>query len=123
VDGLVLALLMCHYLQETAANIRNNTMSPALKLFRDYVKESPECENASSNPWRGRFKITIRCDNIEEFGLPSFITSYNAKPVLIRNTGTMYRYVFTSCSLAWLLACLLASIFAKNLVILFKFSW
>ena len=28
--------------------------------------------------------------NIEEFGLPSFITSYNAKPVLIRNTSTMY---------------------------------
>ena len=41
--------------------------------------------------WMGRFKVTIRCENIEEFGLPSFITAYNAKPILIRNTGILYR--------------------------------
>jgi hypothetical protein len=66
-------------------------MSPATKLYADYVSKGPECEHLSNNPWRGRFKIAIRCDNIEEFGFPSFITAYNAKPVLIRNTGTMYR--------------------------------
>ena len=33
----------------------------------------------------------MRCQNIDEFGLPSFITAYNAKPVLIRNTGTLIR--------------------------------
>jgi hypothetical protein len=47
--------------------------------------------NGSGCPWRARFKVTMRCQNIDEFGLPSFITSYNAKPVLIRNTGTLVR--------------------------------
>lgn len=43
------------------------------------------------NPWAGRFKIILRCEDIEQFGLPSFITAYNSKPVLIRNTGTLVR--------------------------------
>ncbi len=32
-----------------------------------------------------------RCNNIEQFGLPSFITSYNAKPLLIKTTGMLYK--------------------------------
>jgi hypothetical protein len=51
---------------------------------------SPAAEGP--NPWVGRFKIVLRCEDIEQFGLPSFITSYNSKPVLIRNTGTLVRY-------------------------------
>jgi hypothetical protein len=43
------------------------------------------------NPWIGRFKIILRCEEMERFGLPSFITSYNSKPVLIRSTGTLMR--------------------------------
>jgi hypothetical protein len=43
------------------------------------------------NPWIGRFKIILRCEDIEQFGLPSFITAYNSKPVLIRSTGTLMR--------------------------------
>ena len=39
----------------------------------------------------GRFKVIVLCSNLEEFGLPSFITMYNGKPVLIRSTGTGYR--------------------------------
>ena len=33
----------------------------------------------------------FRTENMEQFGLPSFITSYNAKPVLINKTGTLVR--------------------------------
>ena len=30
------------------------------------------------------------CSNREELGLPKMIVSYNAKPVLIRRTGTLF---------------------------------
>ena len=33
----------------------------------------------------------MRCQNIDEFGLPSFISSYNGQPVLIRHTGNLVR--------------------------------
>lgn len=68
---------------------------PAIKLFLKYcleAKEGPgDTEPARSDPLRGRFKVIVACSNIDEFGFPSFITSYNAKPVLIRNTGTLIR--------------------------------
>jgi len=31
------------------------------------------------------------CTNLDELGFPSLIVSYNAKPVLIRRTGTIFR--------------------------------
>jgi hypothetical protein len=65
--------------------------SNAMKLYVDYVSHAPEVDKDANNPYRGRFKVAVRCNNIEEFGLPSFITSYNAKPVLIRNTGDLVR--------------------------------
>lgn len=72
------------------------TASPALRLFVDYCTHAPEAQaesawSGSTNPWVGRFKAMVRCENIDQFGLPSFITSYNAKPALIRNTGTLHR--------------------------------
>lgn len=87
---------LVHYFRirpEVAAGYANNmeTASPSAKLFADYCKEAPAKITDSYSQWYGRFKICIRCDNIEEFGLPSFITSYNAKPVLIRNTGSIHR--------------------------------
>jgi hypothetical protein len=87
---------LVHYFRirpEVAASYANNmeTASNAAKLFADYCKEAPAKLTDSYSPWYGRFKICIRCDNIDEFGLPSFITSYNAKPVLIRNTGSLHR--------------------------------
>jgi hypothetical protein len=51
----------------------------------------------SSSPVH-RFKVVVSCSNIDQFGFPSFITSYNAKPVLIRNTGTLIRLVFCPLS-------------------------
>jgi hypothetical protein len=62
------------------------------RLYAKYCQNAPEANiHSSSSPWKARFKATMRCQNINEFGLPSFITSYNAKPVLIRNTGTLIR--------------------------------
>jgi hypothetical protein len=79
--------------QETANSLMNNeTAPPGKKLFSDYCAEAPENISSSSSRWKARFKLAIRVQNIEEFGLPSFISSYNAKPVLIRHTGSLIRY-------------------------------
>lgn len=75
------------------------TASPAARLLAEYLLHAPSFDATTSSPkpipvperWKGRFKVILSCTNIEEFGLPSFITSYDAKPVLIRNTGTMFR--------------------------------
>mmetsp|Transcript_31776 Transcript_31776/g.53595 ORF Transcript_31776/g.53595 Transcript_31776/m.53595 type:complete len:401 (+) Transcript_31776:213-1415(+) len=107
-DGLGWSLAIFFRIRrETAEAIRDLASAPpAVQLFARFVTEAPECfarssntagakESASSsshkNPWVGRFKICLRCEQIEKFGLPSFITSYNSKPVLIRNTGTLLR--------------------------------
>lgn len=55
------------------------------------VKESKEFSK-----WRGRFKVIINGKNLDDFGLPNFITSYNSKPILIRNTGTLVKCLHPS---------------------------
>jgi len=85
--------------QNTAASSSSapaaDSLPNALKLLQRYMQEAPTQYDAvgasEKNPWNGRFKVTVRLENIEDFGLPSFITGYNAKPVLIRNTGTLRR--------------------------------
>ena len=60
--------------------------SPAVTLFSQW------CEKAHEDAaWRGRFKVIASCSNLVELGMPSMITSYNAKPVLIRKTSTIYK--------------------------------
>lgn len=60
--------------------------SPAMKLFAEY------CEKSSIDlAWKQRFKVICSCSNLSELGFPSMITSYNAKPVLIRRTGSIFR--------------------------------
>lgn len=92
-DGPGYSLVLYYKITEETAEAMADmkTASGATKLFADYCSKAPELADDASNPFRGRFKITLRCDNIDEFGLPSFITSYNSKPVLIRNTGTLVR--------------------------------
>jgi hypothetical protein len=71
-------------------------------LFSSSSSSSGGSSNSTSSTsgefWKGRFKITLRCENMEKFGLPSFITAYNAKPVLIKNTGKLFRDI--GCSYA-----------------------
>ena len=63
----------------------------AVKLFAAYCMEAPELDHDPKSKWKGKFKAMYRCENMEQFGLPSFITSYNAKPVLINKTGSLVR--------------------------------
>lgn len=65
--------------------------SPAVRLFVDYCRHAPELDGNKDSPWKGRFKAMYRSENIDQFGLPSFITSYNSKPVLINRTGLLSR--------------------------------
>jgi len=38
-------------------------------------------------------QVINSCLNLEELGMPQVVMSYNAKPVLIRRTGTLFRGV------------------------------
>ena len=75
--------------QTTAAKMLAEFMNSGTPVSSNYGNTdfTPPVETASFAKWKGRFKVILNCNNIDEFGLPSFITSYNAKPVLIRNTG------------------------------------
>jgi len=76
----------------TADQISNpERASAAANLFAKYCREAPELDANPRSPWKGRFKAMFRTENMDEFGLPSFITAYNAKPVLINKTGTLHR--------------------------------
>jgi hypothetical protein len=46
---------------------------------------------SSSSDWIGRTKVFVRCDNLNELKLPKFLHTYNAKPALIRESGTLIR--------------------------------
>lgn len=62
--------------------------SPPLKLFSKFCRFAPDVENS---PLKGRFKVMCRLNNMKDFSLPSFITAYNSKPVLIKNTITTHK--------------------------------
>lgn len=50
------------------------------------------CNNAiADNEWKGRFKLTNKCSNLKDVGFSSFIESYNAKPILIRRTSSVFK--------------------------------
>jgi hypothetical protein len=93
VDGKGYSVVLYFRVTEDTITALNNLKAapPSVRLFHEYCTRAPEMDKDPNSPYRSRFKITVRCDNIDEFGLPSFITSYNAKPVLIRNTGTLVR--------------------------------
>jgi hypothetical protein len=57
----------------------------------EFCREAPEMDSDSYSHWRKRMKFAIRCDNMEEFSIPSFVTKYNAKPILVTATGTLIR--------------------------------
>jgi len=63
-----------------------STASPALKLFAKY------CQFAETDfAWRSRLKLIGCCNNLDELGVPGVIASYNAKPVMIKKTGSIFR--------------------------------
>ena len=73
--------------QETLQKLNNpHRDNAAVNLLAQW------CEHAHNDAaWRGRFKVIASCSNLTELGMPSIVTSYNAKPVLIRKTSTIYK--------------------------------
>jgi hypothetical protein len=45
-----------------------STASPAARLFAEYCMKAPELDNESKSEFKGKFKVCVRCENIEEFG-------------------------------------------------------
>eukprot|EP01032_Pedospumella_encystans_P015765 gene15765-18016_t len=89
-DGPGWAIMMYYRITEDSLNQLKDlsTASPAIKLFAEW------CEKCTEDPaWRGRFKVINSCTNLDEMGIPSAISSYNAKPILIRRTGSIFRGV------------------------------
>ena len=87
-DGPGWAILVYFMITEDTCNQLKDlsTASSAIKLFAQY------CEKAESDAtWKARFKVICSCLNLDEIGVPSMISSYNAKPVLIRRTGSLFR--------------------------------
>lgn len=78
--------------QSTADALKDlASASGGLKLFADFCSNAPEQESNPKSPYRGRFKVCPRIDNIEELSLPYIVSSYNCKPALIVKTGSIYR--------------------------------
>jgi hypothetical protein len=58
----------------------------AVTLLIEFLQHFQHDTHSSTQAkFKDRLKVILNCKNLEEFGLPSFITSYNAKPVLLRN--------------------------------------
>jgi hypothetical protein len=72
---------------ETLAQLKDiSTASPAVRLWAKW------CELAvQDKSWRARFKFIPACSNLVELGVYQSIADYNAKPILIRKTGTLFR--------------------------------
>jgi hypothetical protein len=71
-----------------------STASAGLRAFGEFCKYAPFPEQDELNgedAWGSRFKVVTFCTNMDEFRYPSFITTYNGKPVLIRTTGTVIK--------------------------------
>jgi hypothetical protein len=94
-DGPGVSLVFYFKIRENFCSMLQNPDTtkegPAANLFANFCKEAPEMHGDPDDTWRGRFKVIVNCTNIDEYGLPNFITSYNGKPVLIRQTGSVYR--------------------------------
>ena len=63
-----------------------DNVSPAVKLWARCCSEAIEVDDL-----RKRFKFIASCSNLIELGVPQYIADYNAKPILIRRTGSLYR--------------------------------
>jgi hypothetical protein len=87
-DGPGWAMIMYYRItEETCKQLADlDNASPAVKLFAKWCEMAPQ-----DAAWRGRFKVICNCSNIAELGIPSTIAAYNAKPVLIRRTGSIVR--------------------------------
>ena len=75
-------------LETTASPLRN-----AVRLFDEW------CRRAPNDPqFQARFKLIPMIQNLHELGLPSWISRWNGKPVLIKRSGTTgFLYAHDNC--------------------------
>lgn len=78
------SLLEHMYSDETSiAEVEDHPHYSAVRLFDQW------CLCAKDDPaFMGRFKLITSIDNLEELGLPTWISRWNGKPVLIKRSGT-----------------------------------
>jgi len=62
----------------TSLDVQKNTVN-AVKLFEEWCRESP-----NDDKMQARFKLIPNVHNPDEIGLPSYISKYCGKPVLIK---------------------------------------
>lgn len=67
--------------------------SPAAKLFENFHSNAPEGLLPTSGDLdiKERLKLLPQLDNIDDLGLPGWITGYNGKPALIQKSGVINR--------------------------------
>ena len=71
-----------------AATNQNSTH----RLFSEFMDKAFDGSNpALATEWRDRFKAICLCKNIEELGLPSFISQCNGKPILVKHTANYFK--------------------------------
>jgi hypothetical protein len=75
----------------------NNNQSKvnAVRLLEEWCQRAPTDEDFMS-----RFKVIPRAENLEEIGLPSWISKFNGKPFLVKRpgqTGFLFNHPEQSC--------------------------
>lgn len=73
-------------------NSGSDNNSGSVKSQGSTLSEANAGFKVKGDNWVSRSKVFVRCDNIGELKLPKFLHAYNAKPALIRESGTMIRY-------------------------------
>mmetsp|Transcript_20436 Transcript_20436/g.53195 ORF Transcript_20436/g.53195 Transcript_20436/m.53195 type:complete len:336 (+) Transcript_20436:29-1036(+) len=74
--------------EETAEYLRDIENAPgAYQLFKDWCREGA----TKGSNFHGRFKIIGTVLNWEEVRLPQMAKSYNSKPALVKESGTMFK--------------------------------
>lgn len=81
---------------QTDDNLNDTNINPTTIQSTTTSSESGNRERRGSNStyssqWTGRTKVFLRCDNLDELKLPKFLHTYNAKPVLVRESATLVR--------------------------------
>mmetsp|Transcript_46978 Transcript_46978/g.80882 ORF Transcript_46978/g.80882 Transcript_46978/m.80882 type:complete len:196 (+) Transcript_46978:187-774(+) len=79
-----------HYFEiapETVEELKHpDTASEGTRLLEEYCMKAEH-----DDKFRGRFKVIGILRNPKDLNLPSFITNYNGKPVLINKSGRLFR--------------------------------
>jgi len=88
-DGATIVSVFYYVISEATLEALKDLQNapPAVKLFVQWCKKSE-----TDAEFRGRFKAMAILDEIKKLGLPSFISGYNGKPVLINKSGRMKRH-------------------------------